>query len=105
MEFQQINTNAQLRIYQPAFWKGCDGYLRVSNAKPEYQSRGKIIITYSIPRMIEILNEVRQQYGQSVLNIDLESSSRRSKKRYISQLIEATLINNGSLITLYPLTN
>ena len=94
----------QLRIFQPSFWKGADGYLRVSNAQ-NFRSRSRFLLSYPIPIMIKILNDVRQQYGQSILNIDLESSSRTREKLYISSLIEETLINNGSLITLYPLIN
>lgn len=100
MESSQTNTS----FLQFSFWKHDNGHLRVINlTRP--QSRSKNITSYPISDMIQILNTVRQQYGESILNIDHELSICINKKTYVSSLIEETLVDNDSLITLYPLTD
>nr|QBK91117.1 MAG: hypothetical protein LCPAC202_00910 [Pithovirus LCPAC202] len=101
---EPTKENTQLIISQLSLWKGCDGYLRVINTTQNSRSKSQLLMSFPIPIMIQMLNEVRQQYGESILNINQELSNCKHKKQYISSSIEKTLINNGSLITLYPWT-
>lgn len=106
MESNQSNT--QFGIFKFSFWKinGRLRVVRITNSRDaRIRPRGKIVTSYSNPDLIQMLNTVRQQYGESILDVDRELLNCKRKKQYISSLIEEVLVNNGSLVTLYPLMN
>lgn len=97
IESDQENTH--LINFQFSFWKDSNGKLRVVRIINSYDARlrprGKIVASYSTPDLIQLLNDIRQQLGEPILNIYQELLNRKCKRRYISSLIEETLINNG----------